>query len=296
MSCNLCHERFCNLYISNSINKEIDKLEQNILIKPFIKNKNITKPEGIVFDKYCNLYVANATSTCTSTCTCNKKNSYVIKISKNSSITSLITLDKNSNVRSVEIDSNDNLYVADFYDKCSKLGNGKIYKFTCDGPSEFPTNISSSSNNAWGLAFDNNIRTLYKSTGVNNTLTSISLNGLEQILNLVTSDNKKFCKLYKNSVFKGLALDCKSRLLVADSHYNKIWRVTFRYEDNLNPLISTFAEKGLLLKDITYITTDMFDNVFVSNYDSIVKIDSKSSQILLTKIDCPRGLAVNYFK
>src|SRR5271170_4538832 len=145
-------------FASQNNNNASINIINNLLLQPFQSNKksniySFTRPEGIVWDISCNLYIGNRSSC--------KQNGYVTKFSSNNNnnnnnIVTTLSLPDNASVRQLEVDNSNNLYIADF-------NNKNIIKFTYDGQSC----INYKKTGAWGLAYDNIKNILYKSTGIN---------------------------------------------------------------------------------------------------------------------------------
>jgi len=328
-------ENMCFAYIADfnptagntATNCEIDIFEAPGLLTTTYDDSNegntasYTYPEGLAWDKYCNLYIANGGIN--RILNVPTSGGYVTKLTPN--LTSIMPPMHNAmnlyvtpglinpqtgapnhepvNLRGIQVDQFGNVYAADNQNP----GNGTVYKFPCDGSESiiFITNPApgASLNNAWGLAMNDTTRILYKSTGMtyivttsplltvitpDGTETDISTNlylGLQQFVS--TSQGL-------SAIFNGLALDSTERLLVADAGNNIIWRLTIT--PNSTKIQMYMFTQGGYLNMPQYLDVDIFGNIVVTNnmgrgtldpsntaaQTSVVKINSKSYQTLMS--------------
>jgi len=225
-----------NIYIVNQHSNKTNIYKLYKKTKKLIStNLNITKPGGIEFDKYNNLYIIN------------QEPALIVKLDTNNEIFLLGKFPSNSNLQNIKIDRSNNIYTTD-------TSNDAIYKIN-----ENITTINKTPiDHPFDLVLDESSNNSIYVTNKTNILYKIDVNG---------HVSKYF--LEKDASYTGILIN-RNYLYIADSssiHSHKIIKVPLNSIKEEN--IKNFTKH---LKNPTYMTISNY--IYVScKSKKIVKID-----------------------
>jgi hypothetical protein len=214
-------------------------------------DSNLNTPEGMVFDRQCNLHIAVQGSS--------GAGASVVKILNDADKTRLVrTLHSTTaTVHEVEVDDCGNVYVAD-------STNNLVQKVSCVGIfNDYAAGVTG----AWGLAFDNEASRLYISgaTGANTFIVSATDDGVEDDLRHTVTATATGIDAANVDSFTSLAMSIDNKLLAAKGR--DVYKISFNYDIFAAPTAPT-AELYAYLpagKLINYMDVDIFGNLSVSD-------------------------------